>query len=321
MERLSHLSTVVRKDSPGIEIGPWCHPVAPKRDGFRTTVIDILDTERLRQLARERDPTNPAIPFIEDVDIVGDGSDLLHLVRGRGITGRFGWIVSSHNFEHLTDPVRFLCDCEELLEPGGALAMIIPDKRFSLDRFQPAATLAGMLRVWIGGPGGDDDPWNRFAQQCLKSHLVDPEGKRCLVWSADRNDAGRLVVDDPRPAFDRLRGELLPEAPPEGFRGHRWRFTPAVFELLILDLRALGIVSMKAETFPAGGVEFSAIVRTVPPGHPPDPDYLARRSALCRRVEDEAAVVTGAHAAVLQELAAARAEIAALRSEGGVVPE
>ena len=117
MERFRHLHTVVRKDSPGIEIGPWRHPVAPKRDGYRTTVIDILDTDQLRGMARQRDVPDCEIPLIEEVDIVGDGSNLLDLVRGRGVTERFGWIVSCHNFEHLTDPVRFLCDCEELLEP------------------------------------------------------------------------------------------------------------------------------------------------------------------------------------------------------------
>ena len=289
MKRFRHLHTVVRKDSPGIEIGPWRHPVAPKRDGSRTIVIDILDTDQLRAMARERDVPDHEIPLIEEVDIVGDGSNLLDLVRGRGVTERFGWIVSCQNFEHLTDPVRFLCDCEELLEPGGALAMIVPDKRYSIDRFR---------------------------QQALKSHLVDAKGKRHLLWSSDRNDAGAIVAEDPRPAFDRLRGELGAGVPLEGFRGHRWRFSPAVFELMILDLRALGIVSMEAETFPADGVEFSAILRTCPPGNPAGIDYVARRSALCRRIEDEAAVVSSAHAAVSRELAAARAEIARLRSQG-----
>lgn len=317
MERFRHLHTVVRKDSPGIEIGPWRHPVAPKRDGYRTTVIDILDTDQLRAMARDRDVPDREIGLIEEVDIVGDGSNLLDLVRGRGLTERFGWIVSCHNFEHLTDPVRFLCDCEELLEPGGTLAMIVPDKRFSIDRFQPPATLADLLRIRIGGPGRDDEAWDRFSQQALKSHLVDPKGKKHLLWSTDRNEAGAIVADDPRPAFERLRGELGGVVSPEGFRGHRWRFTPAVFELMILDLLALGIVSMEAETFPADGVEFSVILRTSPRGNPVGSDYLARRSALCRRIEDEAAVVTGAHAAVVAELAAARAEIARLRSVGG----
>ena len=167
MKRFQHLHNVVRPGSTGIEIGPWRHPVAPKRDGYQTLVVDILDTEGLRRLARERDVPAEEIALIEEVDIVGDASRLLDLVRGSGFAGRVQWIVSCHNFEHLPDPVRFLCDCEKLLEPGGTLAMIVPDKRYTLDRFQPAATVADMLHTWIAGPGRDDPAWGRFRQQAL----------------------------------------------------------------------------------------------------------------------------------------------------------
>ena len=317
MDRFHHLHSVVRRESAGIEIGPWRHPVAPKRDGYRTTVIDILDTEALRAMARDRNVPAEEISLIEDVDIVGDGSQLLSLVRGRGCTERFGWIVSCHNFEHLPDPVRFLRDCEQLLEPGGAVAMIVPDKRFSIDRFQPSATLADMLRTWISGPAHDDAAWDRFRQNAMKSHLVDAAGKRRLVWSNRDNDPAAILADDPRQAFAQLRAELASSTPPDGFRGHRWRFTPAVFELLMLDLRALGIVSMEAETFPADGVEFSVVLRTCPASTPDPDDYGAKRSALCRRMEDEAAVVSGAHAMLMRQLEDARAEIARLRAAPG----
>ena len=314
MERFHHLHTVVHRDSPGIEIGPWRHPVAPKREGYRTLVIDVLDTEELRAMARKRNLPDGEISLIEDVDIVGDGSNLHDLVRGRGFGGRFAWIVSCHNFEHLPDPVRFLRDCEQLLEPGGALAMIVPDKRYSIDRFQPPATVAEMLRAWIGGRGQDESAWERFKQKALKSHLVDAAGRRRKLWSRRTSDAGTILVDDPRHAFAQLGEELSAAMPPESFLGHRWRFTPAVFELMILDLRALGIVSMEAETFPADGVEFSAILRTCEPWHPTGEEYVARRSALCRRIEDEAAVVSGVHAALVDELNEALAEIARLRA-------
>ena len=72
MDRFHHLHSVVRRESAGIEIGPWRHPVAPKRDGYRTTVIDILDTEALRAMARDRNVPAEEISLIEDVDIVGE---------------------------------------------------------------------------------------------------------------------------------------------------------------------------------------------------------------------------------------------------------
>jgi hypothetical protein len=70
--------------SRGIEIGPWRNPVAPKRDGFETLVIDILGTKDLRQKARGMNVPEAQVAGIEEVDIVGDASRLLELVRGKG---------------------------------------------------------------------------------------------------------------------------------------------------------------------------------------------------------------------------------------------
>ena len=86
---------------------------------------------------------------------------------------------------------------------------------------------------------------------------------------------------------------------------------------MVLDLRALRIISMEAETFPADGVEFSALLRTCPPWNPSSAEYVAKRSALCLRIEDESARVTGAFTGLERELEAARAELARLRAAGG----
>jgi hypothetical protein len=51
MNRLDTLQKAMRWDTKGIEIGPWRNPIAPKRDGFETLVIDILGTNELREKA------------------------------------------------------------------------------------------------------------------------------------------------------------------------------------------------------------------------------------------------------------------------------
>lgn len=142
------------------------------------------------------------IAAIETVDVVGDASRLQDLLEGQGYRERFDWIVSSHNFEHLADRVGFLCAGEGLLSPGGLTGLIIPDKRYTFDRFQGPSPLAALLR------------------------------------------AGDAVV-----------------IPPE--------------------------------------------------------ECVARRSALCRQIEDEAATVTGHCLRLERELASARAELTLLRAELG----
>lgn len=56
--------------------------MAPKRDGFQTLVVDILDIESLREKARRMNIPEARVEAIEEVDIVGDASRLLELVRG-----------------------------------------------------------------------------------------------------------------------------------------------------------------------------------------------------------------------------------------------
>lgn len=127
----------VSRERPGIEIGPWCNPIAPKRDGYRTTVIDVREQEPLRQMAEERGIPAEKVANLESVDVVGDASRIGELVRAAGITTRYGWIISSHNLEHLPEPIGFLGGCGELLAPDGLLGMVIPGKRCCFDRFQP----------------------------------------------------------------------------------------------------------------------------------------------------------------------------------------
>ncbi len=150
MSRLDTLRDAIHPGSRGIEIGPWRNPIAPKRDGLQTLVIDILGTAELREKATRMKVHDVQIAGIEEVDIVGDASRLLELVRGRGVADGFDWIVSSHNFEHLPDPIRFLGDCESLLKPSGFVGMILPDKRHCMDRFRPATTFADFcVRITI----------------------------------------------------------------------------------------------------------------------------------------------------------------------------
>jgi SAM-dependent methyltransferase len=311
MTRLEILRKPMLPGSRGIEIGPWRNPLAPKRDGFRTLVVDILDTEGLREKARLRNIPEAQVEAIEEVDIVGDASRLLELVRGKGVVEQFDWIVSSHNFEHLPDPIRFLRDCESLLKPGGFVGMIIPDKRHCFDRFRPATNIADLVRAHHDSASPTAAAFAMFALQALNTTLVLPDGTERRSWPSDINQPGHLKTQDIRAKYETLKKWLASDPVPE-FVGHRWQFSPAAFELAMLDLRALGLTLLDLEEIlPADdGQEFAVRLRS---GHAIDigpEDYAERRSELCRRIEDEAAAVTGHCLRLEKELAATRAELA-----------
>lgn len=295
------LRSCVSRERPGIEIGPWCNPVAPKRDGYRTTVIDVSEQEPLREMAEKRGIAAETVANLESVDIVGDASRISELLRGAGITTSYGWIISSHNFEHLPDPIGFLKGCSELLDPDGLLGMVIPDKRFCFDRFQPLTTLAGMLRARAALADPFEPSWTAFQQRSLAARLVAADGSRRHAWAMETDQPEAVVVGDCRPAFRGLTDSLTQNTP-EVFYGHRWRFTPASFELVVLDLRAVGLIALEIETIcDTVGTGFGVRLRPAQPWNPAPEELAERRSALLRRVEDELATVSGAYRRLREE--------------------
>jgi len=307
--RFAPLRRVIHPGSLGIEIGPFLHPLAAKRDGYRTLVVDRYDSATLREKAREKGVKPAEIERIEPVDYVGDASRLLDLVRGQGFTGQVDWIVSCHNFEHLPDPIRFLRDCEALLAPGGVLAMIVPDKRACFDRFQPVATAAGMIEAAEAIPTPASEAWAAF-RQFSSSALLDRGGAKVVAWGLAESDPERMLMGDPRLPYGRLQRQLARRRDPD-FSGHRWRFTPAVFEAILFDLRILGLVGLEVdEVIPTVHGEFTVKLRAAAPGELSVEEIRRRRTDLRIRADDEAAVVSRAYRALEAELAAVRVALA-----------
>jgi len=309
--RFETLRKPMLPDSRGIELGPWRNPIAPKWDGFQTLVVDILDTEGLREKARRRNIPEAQVAGIEEVDIVGDASHLLQIVRGKGVVDQFDWIVSSHNFEHLPDPIRFLRDCESLLKPGGFVGMIIPDKRHCFDRFRPTTNIADLVRAHHDSASPTAATLAMFALQALNTTLVFPDGTERRSWPSDINHPEHLRTQDIRARYETLQKWLASDPVPE-FVGHRWQFSPAAFELAMLDLRAIGLTDLDLEEIvPADdGQEFAVRLRSSTAIDMCPEDYAKRRSELCRRIEDEATAVTGHCLRLANQLAATRAELA-----------
>ena len=122
MDRREQILKHTTKDQKGIEIGPWFAPLAPEREGYNCLSFDVFKTEDLRRIA-ERDPNvdNSRIASIEDVDIVCSSTEIYDAVAARDELGGFDYIISSHNFEHLPNPIKFLRGCEKVLSPAEAV--------------------------------------------------------------------------------------------------------------------------------------------------------------------------------------------------------
>ena len=288
MDRIAELLESITPDRLGIEIGPWFSPIAAKSKGYRSLVLDVYDREQLRDLAR-KDPGIPKemVENIEDVDFVGQAMDLAHLVEERGLAGQIDYVISSHNFEHLPDPIRFVQGCERVLKPGGTLSMAIPDRRTCFDYFRPCSTTGDLLDAFWERRD-HPTPGQLFTHHALHAYSR-IDGTDRIGWSITSDPSQIRVVGNLHTAFSHaLSQRSTPDICPDA---HCWTFTAASFELIITDLQALRLIRMKVrKILGTDGHEFFVHLVNAPPESPEfaSLEFARRRTELLHRVNDEA---------------------------------
>jgi SAM-dependent methyltransferase len=260
MERRNAILKHVTKLQQGIEVGPWFSPLAPKREGFNCLALDVFDTETLRETAR-RDPYVPddRIEFIEPVDIIGTSTNIESVIAERNQLGTFDYVISSHNFEHLPNPIKFLQGCGKVLKEGGYLSMAVPDRRTCFDYFRPHSTLGGWIEAFLE----DRDRPTRaqvFEQNSLGSRYK-AGNEELAGFSLNDNPEQVVALRTVREAYEtwvnrRKSGDT------HYYDAHCWLFTPGVFRQLVTDAEFLGLSPFSVEEISAShGNEFYVHLR------------------------------------------------------------
>jgi SAM-dependent methyltransferase len=212
----------------GLEIGPSYDPLVAKASGARVETVDHADRETLVAKYTAWGLSTDKTDRIETVDHLWSGGSLLDTIPNHGA---YDYIVASHFIEHTVDLIRFLSDCEGLLNPTGRLALVVPDKRFSFDRFQPLSTVGAVV-----------DAFHSTNVFHTAGPLLDHQAYACKRGESIAWNIGETAPYSAQ--FPNLEGaEEAIEAGrrQEEFRDiHKWKFTPASFALLIRDLAALG---------------------------------------------------------------------------------
>ncbi len=225
----------VSKEKKGLEIAPWFRPLAPKKHGYNCMVLDVFNKQRLIDNA-SADPEIPDdfIPNIEDVDFVGSASDLANLLCGRIDIHSLDYIISSHNFEHIPNPIAFLQNCAQYLRSTGLLIMAIPDLRCCFDYFRWPTTLVEWLNAY-------------YANKVKPDSFDVFRDNFCRANNFGRIDYPRseiVVETNLKNAFEQLNESLLGHDS-NYIDAHCSVFTPSSFQLLIAELNYLGLISLQ----------------------------------------------------------------------------
>lgn len=229
MDRVRTTLRFVDLAGRGLEIGPSYSPIVPKASGARVETVDHADRDTLIEKYRAWGLPEEQLALIEDVDHIWAGGSLAEVVGERGA---FEYIVASHLVEHTVDLIGFLQDCSALLTPDGVLSLVVPDKRYCFDRFQPHTSVGAAVDAHLF-------PRRFHTPGSLLDHhaYATKRGESTIAWGPLDAAPLSLQFDDLAAGRDSIEVGLSGDAYHDV---HRWKFTPSSFRLLVQDLRALG---------------------------------------------------------------------------------
>lgn len=261
-DRKGRVFHLIDRSRLGLEIGPSYSPFAPRSEGFKVEIVDHLDTENLRKKYNHN-------PRIEDVDYVFDGRSLVELI---GAEGRYSWVIASHVIEHVPDVIAFLRDCERLIDASGVVSLVVPDKRYCFDHFRPHTDVSVAVNAHL-------------ERRTMPSPGVVAAGLLYNVFNSGKHSFTEENRGEFQLRFNAGQAKALMEAAKSVYKDcHVWCFTPASFRLLILDLQALGFISLREAAFFPTGRNGSEFYITLKKGHT---EETVSREMLLTDLEDE----------------------------------
>ncbi|AZO06019.1 MULTISPECIES: class I SAM-dependent methyltransferase [unclassified Mesorhizobium] len=278
MDRFEELRRNLDKTNMvGIEIGPFYSPVAPKFDGWKTIVIDFQDGDALRSVARDHsvEAIRAKVSQIEDVDIVWQGDPLDDLALVRRPEG-YDYFIASHVIEHTPDILSFLQQVSRLLRETGVISLAVPDMRKCFDLFKPASSIREVLTAYRE-KRVRHTPETLFEARAL---------------SVNRNGLGSWLAGSTAPLaftgnFDHAWRSYQQDVASLDARyidAHAWFFTPASFELLILELNYMRLLDVSITSLvESHGSEFIVQLRKTPAIQISLADFNTKRLALSRQ--------------------------------------
>jgi len=215
-----------------LEIGPSYSPWFPKAQWPRARSVDHATAAELR--AKYADQPGVDVDRLEEVDFVWRAGALDDCIPSEH-HGAFDIVAASHVLEHIPDAIAFLRALERLASPHGRVFLILPDRRFCFDCFRACSTLGELIEAHHAGR-------RRHGAATLvdqKALAVTMNGRG--AWGQERWGA-MAFAHDPEELFEFLRP---PSAEGPYRDAHAWRFTPASFRLVMLDLAWLGLTDWR----------------------------------------------------------------------------
>lgn len=204
-----------------LEIGPWYTPFFR---GANVKYFDVITSEGLRNKANRFNLPIDNIP--EKIDFVSPNGSW------KCVKENFDLIYSSHVIEHQTDFIRHLQEAEGHINPGGAYVLVIPDKRYCFNYFDPETTLEDVLTAYL-------EKRTRHSIGALLRGFSATHNDVLQHWEGNHGCRKKYSKGD----IDRIANEYFKSLEGEYVDAHEWFFTPDSFNKIINQLIDVGLLS------------------------------------------------------------------------------
>jgi 2-polyprenyl-3-methyl-5-hydroxy-6-metoxy-1,4-benzoquinol methylase len=206
-----------------LEIGPFCTPLL--RSPVNVSYFDLLSQEALVERARAWGLDPSGVPHIDYVSPTGELSM---------VNRQFDVVISSHCLEHQPDPVRHLQKVGQLLFPGGAYFLLVPDKRYCFDHFIPLSNLAEITVAY------HEQRRVHTLRSVIEHRALTTHNDKLRHWQGDH---GHMFED-----FEQRRQAALREfddAKGKYIDVHAWYFTPDSASVILSTLQSVGLSPLR----------------------------------------------------------------------------
>jgi predicted SAM-dependent methyltransferase len=267
-----YIKRAVGKKTRALEIGPSLNPILPKAEGYNVAVLDHAGEV---ELVAKYAPHGIDTRKIEPVDFIWQGESLAEMA-GRD---SYEAIVASHVIEHAPDFIRFLRDCSESLTSTGTLHLLIPDRRYCFDFFQPLSDVAKVL-------GDHRAKRTRHSFESFYRVGTQVKNGEAIAWSQDGAPSLRFPHGDPHFARQLADASVVTPAYEDM---HENYFTPMSFMMLVDELRYLREIDLTVTLLTrARGCEFLAVLAKINCAETESAqDFLARKMCAYRLLMSE----------------------------------
>lgn len=262
----------------GLEIGPLDSPIVSS-EVADVRYVDVFSQDQLRaNYANDPGVNLGDIPEIHFSLSTPEGMQRLsEAVRP---AAPFAWALASHVVEHVPDIVSWFGEIAKVLDDGGKLLLVVPDRRFTFDILRPATTVGQMLEAH---DLQESRPSVRAVYDMFRDAVnVDARD----AWKGETPGLGARKHDlaGTMRQVQRARDGKYVDC-------HVWLFTPASFVEQVAELGRLELCDFVVETIvetPENDIEFNAVLRRLPRGLTRD-ELVAARGADVPQISDTTA--------------------------------